>query len=332
MDSLDRSIIQTIADRAIDGIGRHYPNKPGVVVLHPDDVISHEARTPAFSGCFDWHSAVHAHWSLARLLRIDDAAPWSSRARSCLADSLTQHKIEQELKHRADHPGFEMPYGVAWLAVLQAELTLDDASSELARTLSPLCVSSLEHFSSWLARLPCPIRSGEHSQSAFAMHLVLEAARCLERDELAQQIEVRARDFYLGDSDAPLSYEPSAYDFLSPSLAEAALMSSVLARGELSVWLDSFLPTPHFEAVATVDRSEGKLVHWDGLNLSRAWMMGLLHDRSSEDRGFDRLRRAHLDRGLAGLQSAHFAGAHWLGSFALLALTGLPEPPASVRR
>jgi hypothetical protein len=307
---LDPATAARLAELVLAALHRPYPSKIAHVLHDDGDARPPRQLTPMFYGSFDWHSAVHGHWSLARLLRMFPAAAWAGAVERALARSFTREQAAGELAYLERHPGFEMPYGVAWLLLLAAEL---EAFPPWLQVLAPLVRLARDRFAAWIARLPLPIRSGEHTQSAFAMGLALDFARTTGDQALAGAIAQRARDFYAGDVAAPVAYEPSAYDFLSPSLAEADLMRRVLPGAELASWLAGFLPAFPFTPVICVDRADGKLSHFDGLNLSRAWMLRKLGQRE--------LAEAHAAAGLAGVSGEHYAGAHWLGTYALYWLT-----------
>lgn len=300
-----------LARLILAGVHRPYPYKVAHVLHDDRDARPPRELTPMFHGSFDWHSSVHSHWSLARLLARTPDAPWAGEVEAALARSFTAANARAELEHLGPRPGFEMPYGVAWLLALAAELRPFHGWRQV---LAPLEGLARDRFAAWLARLPGPIRSGEHTQSAFAMGLALDYARAVGDADLAARIEARARDFYAADVAAPVAYEPSAYDFLSPSLAEADLMRRVLPGSELGPWLQRFLPAFPFTPVACVDRADGKLAHFDGLNLSRAWMLRGLGQRA--------LAEAHARAGMGGVTGEHYAGAHWLGTFAVYWYTG----------
>lgn len=327
----------------VPSIGREYPNKIAHILQEDGDARSPRALTPMFFGCFDWHSAVHSHWSLVRLCRLFPRAPWIAEVASVLDRSFTADNARGELAYlsRPDRAGFEMPYGMAWLLQLAAELRVAVAadrragSDQAARTpdgklpwsawytaLEPLEALARERFFRWLSGLPLAIRSGVHGQSAFAMGLALDHARGAGDAELEALIVRQARAFHAGDRDGPIGYEPSAYDFLSPCLAEADLMSRILPGAEFPSWLDAFLPVIDLHPVTPPDRTDGKLVHLDGLNLSRAWMLARIAEKTP-DRRSELMRQAeqHLRAGLEGVDSPHYMGTHWLGSFALYAMT-----------
>lgn len=327
MSRADPDLAARLVAMVRPSVAREYPNKPSSVLAGDADLRPPRERTPIFSGCFDWHSAVHSHWTLVRLLRLFPNAPWSAELRAELGGRFAAERVAVEVDHLRRQPGFELPYGTAWLLALGRELALgEEAMAAWSASLSPLVDEAAARFAAWLRALPAPIRTGEHGQSAFAMALALDAARTLGNSELARLVDARARAFYAGDIDAPVGYEPSAHDFLSPTLAEADLLRRVLPTADFARWLDGFLPSAErFEPVLAADPADGKLVHWNGLNASRAWMLegvaaalppghplaGDLQERA----------RVHLDAALDTAFSAEYAGAHWLGTFALLALT-----------
>jgi hypothetical protein len=281
---IDATAAQQLVRLILPSLHREYPTKLAHVLHGDADARPARELTPMFYGSFDWHSSVHSHWSLLRLLRLYPDAGWAIEVSATLDRSFTDSNARGELTYLEDRPGFEMPYGLAWLLQLACE------AGRWRSVIAPLESLAARRFADWLPKLSHPIRSGEHTQSAFAMGLTLDYA-------------------------APVSYEPSAYDFLSPSLAEADLMRRVLSDDELAAWLAGFLPSVDgFRPVAPVDRADGKLAHFDGLNLSRAWMLRALGHRE--------LAEAHAAAGLAGVTDDHYAGAHWLGSFALYWLTG----------
>jgi hypothetical protein len=233
-----------------------------------------------------------------------------------------------------DRKTFERPYGLAWLLQLMTELhEWDDPQARQWReTLRPLEVLAAGRLRSWFPKLSHPIRTGEHSQTAFAMGLILDWARATGDREMADLVARRARDYYFDDAGCNLAFEPGGQDFLSPCLAEADLMRRVLEPVELARWLTRFLPGARHDgprdwlapAVVT-DKSDGKLAHLDGLNLSRAWMLeGIVAGLPPDDRRVSRLReaaRAHRDAGVAAVGSEHYEGGHWLGSFAAYLVT-----------
>ncbi|MGD8440677.1 MAG: DUF2891 domain-containing protein, partial [Holophagae bacterium] len=254
-----------------------------------------------------------------------------------LAESFTETRVAAEVSYfTADgRASTERPYGLAWLLCLVEELdTWDDPQArEWRRTLAPLEQVAARRFRDWLPKLYYPIRTGEHSQTAFAFGLVLDWARAVGDDAMADLVASRTRDLYLNDQSCPLAYEPSGQDFLSPCLAEADLVRRVLPPDEFAAWLTAFLPSIPTAATAdwlpvgvVTDRSDGKLAHLDGLNLSRAWMLeGIASGLPADDPHLGALQaaaRAHREAGLAGVTGEHYEGGHWLGSFATYLVTG----------
>jgi hypothetical protein len=324
------------AELALACVGREYPNKIAHVMQSDEDVAPPRELTPAFSGCFDWHSAVHAHWLLARLARVHPEARYASRARAALDQAFSKQNVAVEVRYLRGEgrESWERPYGLAWLLQLDAELSeWDDAdAARWAETLQPLVDAAAQRLEAWLPKLAYPIRTGEHSQTAFAFGLVLDWARITGNEAMAELVARRTRELYLGDRGCPLAYEPSGQDFLSPCLAEADLLRRVLAPTEFGAWLGGFLPEVPLEtgtdwlplAVVT-DRADGKLAHLDGLNLSRAWMLeGIASGLPADDPRVPGLRAAaaaHREAGLAAVTGEHYAGGHWLGTFATYLIT-----------
>ena len=339
----DAAAAQRFADLALACVHKEYPNKIAHVLASDADVKPPRELTPAFCGCFDWHSAVHGHWLLVRLARSFPDAPFAAKARAALAASLSPAHIAAEVAYLggAGRSDFERPYGLAWLLQLAAELRGwdDPQARELAAALAPLERTAAARFASWLPQLSRPVRSGEHSQTAFALGLVLDWARATGDGAMAALVERRSRDYYLGDRDCPMAYEPSGQDFLSPCLAEADLMRRVLPQPAFAAWLGAFLPrlpldgsAAWLEPAVVTDPGDGKLAHLDGLNLSRAWMLeGIASGLPPADPRVAALRAAaasHRGSGLAAVTGEHYEGGHWLGSFAVYLVTGrgLPSP------
>lgn len=342
-ESLDAERAGRFAALALACVHREYPNLIHHVMAGADDVGSPRGLTPAFYGCFDWHSAVHGHWLLARLSRLYPDAAFAESARAALAQSLTEPALLQEAAYMAhpDRAGFERPYGHAWLLQLVAELDewQHDDARRWRQWLQPLEAIVVRRLGDWLPRLHYPIRSGEHSQTAFAFGLALDYARRIGDRVLDGLLVDAVRRFYASDRDCPLAYEPSGHDFLSPCLAEADVMRRLLPPDAFAGWLDGFLPGIGREdwlPVARVsDRADGKLAHLDGLNLSRAWMLeGIAAGLPGTDGRRPPLlasARTHAQAGLAGVGDEHYAGSHWLASFAvyLLSRRGLSPPSPS---
>ncbi len=328
---------ERFANLALACVHKEYPNKIAHVLNSDADVAPPRKLTPAFYGCFDWHSSVHGHWLLARLARTYPAAPFAPKAIDALGQSLTRANLEQEA-HYLNGEGrasFERPYGLAWLLQLGEELREWDhpAAREMAANLRPLEDAAITRLKTWLPKLSRPVRSGEHSQTAFALGLILDSARGSGNRELADLAADRARAFYLSDKNCPMAYDFSGEDFLSPCLAEADVMRRVLPPAEFAKWLSAFLPgipkngsAAWLEPAVVTDPSDPKLAHLDGLNLSRAWMLeGIASGLPANDRRLASLRAvaaAHRKAGLAAVTGEHYEGGHWLGSYAVYLVTG----------
>jgi hypothetical protein len=342
-ERLDEVTAGRFAALALACVHKEYPNKIAHVLNGDGDVKPPRELTPAFYGCFDWHSAVHGHWLLARLARTYPGAPFAAAARAALGESLTAEHIAGEVRYLSGEgrATFERPYGLAWLLQLAAELgEWDDPQARTwSANLAPLEALCGARITEWLPKLSHPIRTGEHSQTAFALGLVLDWARARGRPDVAELVERRTRELYLGDRGCPLDYEPSGQDFLSPCLAEADLVRRILSPAELAAWLGSFLPQIPLDGSATwltpgvvTDPSDGKLAHLDGLNLSRAWMLERIASAlPAGDPRVAALRAAaaaHRTDGLAAVTGEHYEGGHWLASFAVYLTTGrgLPVP------
>lgn len=339
----DEAVAARLAGLALDCVHREYPNKVAHVLNDDGDARPPRELTPAFYGCYDWHSSVHGHWLLARLARLYPGAETAAASRTALTRSLTAENLRAEVDY-VDTPGrdtFERPYGLAWLLQLAAELReWDDPDARRWRdALAPLESLAAERIREWLPKLTYPIRGGEHSQTAFAFGLILDWARTAGDDEMAALLEGRIGDYYFADYDCPLRYEPSGQDFLSPCLAEADLVRRVKAPADFADWLHRFLPgipdaggAGWLEPAVVTDPTDGKLVHLDGLNLSRAWMLdGIAAGLPASDGRRTALlaaAEAHRASGLASVTGATYEGGHWLGTFAAYVLTnrGLPKP------
>ncbi|MBI2213479.1 MAG: DUF2891 domain-containing protein [Acidobacteria bacterium] len=334
--AFDASAAQRFADLALGCVHKEYPNKIAHVMSSDKDVQPPRELTPAFYGCFDWHSAVHGHWMLVRAARTWPDAPFAKPAREALAKSLTKEKVAKETAYleTEGRASFERPYGLAWMLQLSAELHEwdDPLARELSANLAPLEKAAVARVSAWLPKLSHPVRSGEHSQSAFALGLMLDYARVVKNAELETLVVGRILAYYGSDLDCPLAYEPSGEDFLSPCIAEADAMRRALSPVEYAAWLGAFMPRlPRDGSAAWIhpgvvtDRSDGKLVHLDGLNLSRAWMLeGIasgLPEGDPRRASILASSKEHEERGIAAITGQAYEGGHWLGSFATYLVT-----------
>ena len=321
---------------ALAGIQRELPNLIAHAISGPDDVRGPRALHPAFYGCFDWHSAVHGHWMLVRLLRTRPGLPEAAAIRAALDANLTADHLAAEVAYfqGAHRQSYERPYGWAWLLQLASELHgWDDADGRRwAAHLQPLADLIAARYLAFFPRQTYPVRHGVHANTAFGFALALDHARTTGRAELAALIVERSMAYYAGDRDAPAAWEPSGEDFLSPALIEADLMRRVLPPAEFPRWLHGFLPRglpPQLQQPAIVsDRSDGKLAHLDGLNLSRAWCLravaGALPAGDPLRAPLAAAGEAHAAAGLANVATGDYMGEHWLASFAVY-LLGVTE-------
>jgi len=339
---VDVAAATRFANLALDCVHKEYPNKIAHVLNGDQDVKPPRELTPAFYGCYDWHSSVHGHWLLVRLARTFPGPPFVPKARAAVAQSLTPEHIAGEVQYM-NGPGrttFERPYGLAWLLQLVAELREwnDPQARQWSETLEPLEHEAAARLKEWLPKLTRPIRIGEHDQTAFSFALILDWARAAGDRDVDQLLRSRIDTFYLNDRNCPMAYEPSGQDFLSPCLAEADLMRRMLAPDRFASWLRAFLPSipadgssSWLEPAIVTDPTDPKLAHLDGLNLSRAWMLeGIAAGLPAND-----ARRAsllavakhHREAGLKAVTGDHYEGAHWLGTFAVYLATGRGLPP-----
>jgi len=321
---------------ALDCVHREYPNKISHLLESDADALPPSVLTPAFYGCFDWHSSVHGHWLLARIARTDPETPMREAILAALASSLTAENIAGEVGYytSGDRASFERPYGVAWFLQLVAELDESDDPQmrQWRENLRPLEDEIVANMMNWLPKLAYPIRIGTHNQSAFAFGLMLDYARQVGNADLERLLVEKTLEFHEGDRDCPIGYEPSGEDFLSPCLMEADLMRRVMPSERFGEWLSGFLAgipvdgsVEWLEPGVVRDPTDGKLVHLDGVNLSRAWAMEGIASalppadprRASLQASADR----HREAGIASISSDNYEGSHWLGSFATYLVT-----------
>ncbi|VWX59634.1 DUF2891 domain-containing protein [Sphingorhabdus sp. 109] len=328
---------QAYARIALNCINKQYPSKISHVLNSAADVAEPAKLTPLFYGCFDWHSAVHGHWLLIRLWGQDLVPDMDDEIAAALAANYTAAKVAGELAYfqGADRTAFERPYGIAWFLQLTAELR-DIAKGEGSKAeqaklwldrLQPLEALIVDNIKNWLPKLAYPVRLGTHNQSAFAFGLFLDwAARSGDR-EMTALVREKALDFHRQDRDCPMAYEPSGEDFLSSCLMVADLMRRLMNQREYAEWLSGFLPAlptdgrgDWLEMGVVKDPTDGKLVHLDGLNLSRAWalegMASALPDDDPRRAALLASARLHGNSGEQAVRTPHYSGSHWLASFA----------------
>lgn len=316
---------------ALDCVHREYPNKISHVLNSDADAKAPGELFPAFYGCFDWHSSVHGHWLLTRILTTQPGGVYEDEIRAKLARSFTEENIAGEVAYYTSEGrgSFERPYGIAWYLQLVAELeeSQDPQLSEWRETLRPLEDAIVAQVMDWLPKLAYPVRLGTHNQTAFAFGLMLDYARLVGNAQLEEALVEKTLAFHRGDVNCPLAYEPSGEDFLSPCLMEADLLRRVMDGAEYSAWLARFLPQvpldggdAWLEPGVVRDASDGKLVHLDGVNLSRAWALeGIAGALAADDPRVPALlasAKRHKEAGIAAVSDEHYSGSHWLASFA----------------
>lgn len=317
-------------------IQREYPNKPGHVMNSQKEVQGPRALHPSFYGCYDWHSAVHGHWLLVRLLRLFPELPGAKEIRASLDENLSAESLRSESAYfeQPNRKSFERTYGWAWLLKLAEELRdWDDPDGRRwSRNLAPLARVVVGRYLDFLPRQTYPIRTGVHPNTAFGLAFALDYARAVGDERLEDLARERSLTYFESDSDAPARWEPGGEDFFSPCLMEADLMRRVLPPDAFTAWLRRFLPTlgagePRslLEPATVSDRTDPKIVHLDGLNLSRAWcMLGVASALAKDDptrRLLEDAAARHAADALANVASGDYAGEHWLATFAVFLLS-----------
>ena len=338
--SLTQAQASHFAQLALKCVTREFPNKPDHVINDAQDVQSPKAQHPAFYGCFDWHSSVHGHWMLVRLLRSFPDLPEAGEIHKALNENLSAENILVETAYlkQKNRQSFERTYGWAWLLKLAEELSLtSDADAKTwSRNLQPLVDALVDSYVRFLPKQTYPIRTGVHPNTAFGLAFAFDYAKTSNNKKLAALIAERSRTYFLNDRNYPGAWEPGGEDFFSPALLEADLMRRVLGQAEFREWFDRFLPQlaagipkKLLQPATVTDRSDPKLVHLDGLNLSRAWCMRsiakALPPTDPARRVLVRSARIHASDALAHVASGDYAGEHWLASFAVYLLS-TPEP------
>ncbi len=330
MTHLTSALADHYAAIALGHVGKEFPNKLDHVLNGPDDARTPRALHPIFYGSFDWHSCVHGYWLLARLRRLFPEMEKAAEIARLFDDAFVSDKVAGECAYLARplSAGFERPYGWAWLLKLAAELRRDAAARHWSAALRLLEEDFAARFVAFLPKLSYPIRAGAHNNTAFALILTADYARTVGNLDLLRLLADRSRTWFANDAGAT-AWEPSGDDFLSPTLVEAECMHRLLPPDEFAGWLAKFLPElAHgepkalFEPAFVSDRNDGKTVHLDGLNLSRAWCMRSLAQAVMGDPRGAVLQEAaaqHLEAALPHV-AGDYMGEHWLATFAVLAL------------
>ncbi|MGB7294434.1 MAG: DUF2891 domain-containing protein [Candidatus Aminicenantales bacterium] len=337
---VDEKSASHFAGLALKCVKKEYPNKPEHVMNDASEVQSPAALHPAFFGCFDWHSSVHGHWMLVRLLKMFPNLPEAKEIRSSLGENLSAGNIETEVKYlqQPSRKSFERTYGWAWLLKLAEELHgWEDPDGQIwSESLQPLADAVVDLFLEFLPKQTYPIRRGVHPNTAFGIAFALDYARTVKQKELETLLIERCRAYFSEDSDCPAAWEPDGDDFFSPCLIEADLMRRVLSPAKFSSWFHQFLPRlgdgepkSLLEPADVSDRTDPKIVHLDGLNLSRAWCMSGIARSLPEDDPYRRILTEsavlHARTTLPHIASGSYEGEHWLASFAVYVLSLNPE-------
>ncbi|MEM7431647.1 MAG: DUF2891 domain-containing protein [Pseudomonadota bacterium] len=316
---------------AIECIPQEYPNKLNQLLFTADQLRSPKELHPAFYGCYDWHSSVHGHWMLVKAHQTFEEFPGRDEIAPLLANSITAENIKAELAYfEAESKSWERMYGWTWLLQLQNDLNQwshPDAEA-MAEALQPLSDYLCDRYMSFLPTQTYAVRTGVHPNTAFGMSFAYDYAIAAEDDEFAGLLKDTAYRYFENDQDCPIGWEPSGEDFLSACLEEAALMSRVMPERQFQSWLTDFLPGlgegDGLIPASVSDRSDPKIAHLDGLNLSRAWNLFIIANAIDDQDLAARLRDnadQHLDASLPYVTDEHYVGSHWLGSFAIYALT-----------
>ncbi len=318
--SIDSELASKFAAIALGHVAREYPHKADHVFNGPQDIGPHRTHHPIFFGSFDWHSCVHGYWTLATVLRLHPDIPQAPAIRALFNDSFTPAKVEAERAYldRPGAAGFERPYGWAWLLMLAAELARHEAPWD--REIAPLAQAFADRFKTFLPKATYPLRAGVHSNTAFALRLAMD----YDDPELHALARATALGWYGGDQGCQ-AWEPSGDEFLSPALMEAECLRRMLPVDQFAAWFADFLPdiaerrpAALFTPATVSDRSDGKIAHLDGLNLSRAWCWRGIAKATGITVAAE-AAELHLAGALPHV-AGDYMGEHWLASFALLAL------------
>lgn len=321
-----------LAKLPLECIDTEYPNKLNQTIDSEKDLQRPKILHPAFYGCFDWHSSVHGHWSLISLLKQFSGLENKEKIKEKLLLNISKDNILAEVDYfKGKHnKSYERTYGWAWLLKLAEEIHTwhDPIAKRLEKNLQPLTDLIVNKYIEFLPKLNYPIRVGEHTNTAFGLSFAWDFGNAVGNSELKTMIEERAKDFYFNDKDCPITWEPSGFDFLSPCLQEAALMKRVLSNEEFKMWINNFLPqlkNKNFSLNVgkVADRTDGKLVHLDGLNFSRAWCLNKIAEGLPEYRHLKNIANKHINYSLPAIVDNNYEGGHWLGSFAIYALNSV---------
>lgn len=326
---IDLKGANTLVELPLHCMNTEYPNKLSQTIGSDEDLQAPRILHPAFYGCFDWHSSVHGHWSLVSLLKQFPDIEKAEEVKERLLSNISKENIEVEVQYfyRKHNKSYERTYGWVWLLKLAEELHTWDApiARELEANLQPLTDLIIGKYIEFLPKLNYPLRVGTHTNTAFGLSFAYDYAETINHDALKKAITERAKYFFLNDKNCPITWEPSGSDFLSPCLEEAALMKRLLPKAEFKVWLNDFLPELknkdyQLEVRLVSDRTDGQLVHLDGVNFSRAWSLNKIAEGLPEYSYFRFVANKHVNYSLPSIVGDSYEGGHWLGSFAIYAL------------
>lgn len=327
--SLEEERAENLAKLPLACLSQAYPNKLGQVLGSDADLATPEVLHPAFYGCFDWHSSVHGHWSLVRLLKQFPNMDQAAKIKEVLRSHLSEKNIKSEIAYfnQEHNKNYERTYGWAWLLKLQSEFEQWDTplGQELGKNLKPLSNLIVKKLKKYLPKLEYPIRVGTHTNTAFALSMAYDYSQIAHDQDLTKAVESKALSLFLSDKDAPLHWEPSGHDFLSPILEEIDIMRKVLSKSAFNNWMKDFLPRLkekefHLAPAKVSDRKDGHLVHLDGLNFSRAWCLNGLAKQYPSYAHLIPIAQKHIEQALPSIFDDYYEGGHWLGSFAINAL------------
>ncbi|MBU1239059.1 DUF2891 domain-containing protein [Myxococcota bacterium] len=334
--NLDAARAEKMVALSVTCTQKPYPNKPGHVFMGPETVTPHQGKTPAFFGCFDWHSAVHGHFAMARILRLFPGISVKKQIEKIFDAHFSPESMKKELAFFSSkgQSGFERPYGWGWFFRLYYELSLlkHPRSAAWMRALTPLAELLAKRTISYLNRLSVPLRAGTHGNTAFSLNHIFDYASGMGNKVLLDVVTKKAREFYGSDRACPVAYEPSGEDFISPCLAEAALMSRVLPKEAFVKWFNTFLPKPWSEAFRTMrtptpvkDLKDPRIGHLIGLSFQRAWaaarLARVLPADSPEAKLYAAIANRHCAEGFSQIDKSGYGGTHWLASFAIYLTT-----------
>ncbi len=327
--SLNTKQVKQLIQLPIRCVHTEYPNKLSQVLEQKSDLKTPKELHPAFYGCFDWHSSVHGHWSLVKLLKDHPKISNYKQVMQLLKTDLNKQNIIKEVAYfkRKYNKNYERTYGWSWLLKLSLELHTwnNKDAKELEKNLQPLTNLIAQKYIDFLPKLRYPIRVGTHTNTAFGLTFAYDYAKSTKNTELLNAITKRAKFFYLDDKNCPMSWEPSGTDFLSPCLEEASLMKRILPKDEFTTWLHKFLPELfkqdyQLQVGIVTDRTDGHLVHLDGLNFSRAWCLNEISKDIPQLKHLKKIADNQIKYSLPNLVGDSYEGGHWLASFAIYAL------------